>query len=131
MASFVGAHLEAYDNKVKRRNEQYQQILSSLLFHSTDPLTPTAQAHHTSHLFVMGDLNYRLSKLPSQAALQETKAFSSSVEMEKARGELIELDTLKREQAAGRVFGGLREGDLKNFAPSYKRIVGQVNGYSR
>lgn len=129
--SFVGAHLEAYDKRIKRRNEQYQQILSSLLFYSSDPLLSTAQIHHTSHLFIMGDLNYRLVKLPTETSLKESQAFDDETDMRKARAELIELDTLKREQAAGRVFGGLREGDLTNFAPTYKRIVGQVNGYSR
>jgi hypothetical protein len=128
---FVGAHLEAYDNKIKRRNAQYEQILSSLLFHSTDPLTPTVQIHQTSHLFIMGDLNYRFASPPSPASLKESKGFDSQMELEKARSGLVELDTLKREQAAGRVLGGLREGDLRHFAPTYKRIVGQVNGYSR
>ncbi len=44
---------------------------------------------------------------------------------------MVDLDTLRIEQRAGRVFGGLREGDLSRFAPTYKRIVGEVEGYSR
>ena len=44
---------------------------------------------------------------------------------------MVDLDTLRREQREGRAFGGLREGDLSRFAPTYKRVVGQVDGYSR
>ena len=53
------------------------------------------------------------------------------IALEKERLEMVEIDTLRSEQREGRVFGGLREGDLSRFAPTYKRIVGQVEGYSR
>lgn len=54
-----------------------------------------------------------------------------AVELEKERADMLQLDTLKREQREGRVFGGLREGKIETFAPTYKRVVGQVEGYSR
>ncbi len=75
----------------------------------------------------MGDLNYRIERLPGPYP-RET---GELVALERERAALVALDTLKHEQAAGRVFGGMREGDLTRFAPTYKRIVGQVEGYSQ
>lgn len=127
--SFVSAHLEAHDHNIATRNEQYNTILSSLVFRGGDALhrLVPAQPHHSSHLFVMGDLNYRLERLPGPYPSETGEL----VALERERAALVALDTLKREQAAGRVFGGLREGDLTRFAPTYKRIVGQVEGYSQ
>ena len=76
----------------------------------------------------MGDLNYRLSQIPGGAYPSET---GDDIALEKERAALVQLDTLKREQRAGRAFGGLQEGNLEKFAPTYKRIVGKVEGYSR
>ncbi|ORX36766.1 Endonuclease/exonuclease/phosphatase [Kockovaella imperatae] len=126
--TFVCAHLEAFDHNVPRRNSQYRHILTSLVFQGSDPLVKPAQVFETSHLFVMGDLNYRLTHLPGGAYPDEE---GEGVQAEKERAKLVEVDTLKREQKMGRAFGGLREGDLTKFIPTYKRIVGKVNGFSR
>jgi hypothetical protein len=128
MTRFVSAHLEAHDHNLARRNANYQHILSSLVFNSSDPLIGPTQVHETSHLFVLGDLNYRFSKLPASGY---PTGEGRGEALRKERAELVELDTLRREQREGRAFGGLREGDLTRFAPTYKRIVGQVEGYSR
>lgn len=119
------------DHNISRRNTQYHNILSSLIFRSSDPLAQPAQVFDTSHLFVMGDLNYRFSRIPQSGYPSQGKASDDIVTLEKERLEMVELDTLRKEQREGRVFGGLREGDLSRFAPTYKRIVGQVGGYSR
>jgi hypothetical protein len=79
----------------------------------------------------MGDLNYRFSKLPSSGYPRELGEGDDVLKVETERAEMVELDTLRIEQREGRAFGGLREGDLSRFAPTYKRIVGQVDGYSR
>lgn len=79
----------------------------------------------------MGDLNYRLSKLPPRGYPSEGKASDDIPALEEERLDMVQNDTLRREQREGRAFGGLREGDLSRFAPTYKRIVGQVDGYSR
>lgn len=143
---FVNTHLEAHDRNIARRNDQYQNILSSLLFTSRDSLTPPRQVTDTSHLFFMGDLNYRLSSLPSLAAGQPREGrlgsggmantapqagLGDTVELEKERAEMFALDTLQAQIKKGNVFGGLREGRVVDFAPTYKRVVGQVDGYSR
>lgn len=131
-ASFVTAHLEAHDKNIKRRNEQYNTILSSLVFYPGDALEQPVQPFESSHLFIMGDLNYRLKKLP-QAGVYPTENTEAAnlVQLEQERTALVQLDTLKHEQAQGNAFGGMREGDLTRFAPTYKRIVGQVEGYSK
>jgi hypothetical protein len=80
----------------------------------------------------MGDLNYRLERLASPGVYpKENMEGRDLVALEKERAAMVPLDTLKKEQRAGRVFGGMREGDLSRFAPTYKRIVGQVEGYSQ
>jgi hypothetical protein len=106
-------------------------ILSHLLFYSSDPLSTSTQVHDSSHLFVMGDLNYRFSKMPSTGYPRDKSAVTDDLEIEKERGEMVQLDTLKKQQAEGKAFGGLREGDLTKFAPTYKCIAGQVHGYSQ
>ncbi|OCF40489.1 hypothetical protein I317_05727 [Kwoniella heveanensis CBS 569] len=129
--TFVNTHLEAHDHNISRRNAQYQNILSSLVFTTSDPLAEPSQIFDTSHLFIMGDLNYRLSKSPPAEYLREGTPSDDILVLEKERVAMFELDTLRREQREGRVFGGLREGDLTRFAPTYKRIVGKVEGYSK
>jgi len=130
--TFVSAHLEAHDHNLAKRNAQYDQILSSLIFYPGDALQAPAQPHQSSHLFIMGDLNYRLERLPTPGVYpQENIKGRDLVALEKERAELVLVDTLKKEQRAGRVFGGMREGDLTRFAPTYKRIVGEVEGYSK
>lgn len=92
----------------------------------------------------MGDLNYRLSSLPTLKLGQPregklrsggistaTGELDSQVELEKERADMYTLDTLQAQIKSGKAFGGLREGDVMAFAPTYKRVVGQVDGYSR
>jgi hypothetical protein len=79
----------------------------------------------------MGDLNYRFASMPSGGYPTEKSSSVDSVQLEKERGEMVRLDTLRKQQSEGLAFGGLREGDVTQFAPTYKRIAGQVNGYSR
>ncbi|EIW70756.1 hypothetical protein M231_02590 [Tremella mesenterica] len=128
--TFVCAHLEAHDHNISRRNQQYQNILSCLIFRPSDRLEVPKQIHQTSHLFVLGDLNYRLERIPSTGWPREGEDDEDALELEKERAAMIQLDTLRKEQKAGRVFGGLREPDLSGFAPTYKRVVGKVEGYS-
>ncbi|WWC89431.1 uncharacterized protein L201_004355 [Kwoniella dendrophila CBS 6074] len=129
--TFVNTHLEAHDKNIARRNKQYENILSSLVFQPSDPLAEPYQIFDSSHIFIMGDLNYRLSKRPLSNQLIDGKENDDILKLEKDRFEMVDLDTLRKEQREGRVFGGLREGDLTRFAPTYKRVVGQVEGYSK
>jgi hypothetical protein len=130
--SFVSAHLAAHDYNVKRRNEQYLSILSGLLFTPSAVLTLPQRIFDSSHCFLLGDLNYRLSKLPSvgHALSQKVLDDAHQDDLLQEREELFALDTLQQEQSQSRSLLGLREGDIRTFAPTYKRIVGQQDGYS-
>ncbi|WOO77075.1 Inositol-1,4,5-trisphosphate 5-phosphatase 2 [Vanrija pseudolonga] len=130
--TFVSTHLEAHDHNIGLRNEQYEKILSSLIFTPQDGSHQRLQPFHTSHLFIMGDLNYRLSRLPrSTSPGQENGEGRDAVKLQKERADCVAYDTLKKEQSMGRAFGFLREGDLTGFAPTYKRIPNEVEGYSK
>lgn len=73
----------------------------------------------TSHLFVAGDLNYRISSRspPPQADLPSLDPSS-----EHFYSRFLPLDQLTRERRAGRTFHGMAEADVK-FPPTYKYDV--------
>lgn len=135
--SFVCAHLAAHDENLEKRNANYRQILSSLLFTPSSSLDKPLRVWETSHLILLGDLNYRLTSAPTdlERALTDTTRQSeetqSDPDLKKERRRLVALDTLKQQQARGKAFEYLSEGDLTTFAPTYKRIVGQVDGYNK
>lgn len=135
--SFVCAHLAAHDENLETRNANYRQILSSLLFTPSSSLDRPLRVWETSHLILLGDLNYRLTSAPTglERALTDTTRLSeetqSNPDLKKDRQKLVALDTLKQQQARGKAFEYLSEGDLTTFAPTYKRIVGQVDGYNK
>lgn len=136
--SFVCAHLAAHDENLETRNANYRQILSSLLFTPSSSLDKPLRIWQTSHLILLGDLNYRLASAPTglEKALVDTpqrRDGNTSVDsdLEKERQRLVSLDTLKQQQARGKAFEYLSEGELATFAPTYKRIVGQVDGYNK
>lgn len=56
---------------------------------------------------------------------------AADADLAKEREKLVALDTLKQQQARGKAFAFLSEGELANFAPTYKRIVGHVDGYNK
>ena len=91
---FVCAHLDAHDHNIARRNAQYQTILSHLLFYSSDPLSSPTQVHDSSHLFVMGDLNYRFSAMPSSGYPSEVTSPTDQITIQKERAEMVQLDTI-------------------------------------
>ncbi|KAH7358191.1 endonuclease/Exonuclease/phosphatase [Plectosphaerella cucumerina] len=73
----------------------------------------------TSHLFVAGDLNYRISSRspPPQADFPSLDPSS-----EHFYSRFFPLDQLTRERKAGRTFHGMAEADV-NFPPTYKYDV--------
>ena len=112
-------HLTAFANKLHRRLWDWQHLVSTLTF--SGPSTP----YDTSHLFLLGDLNFRVeapSDLSSSSVVEQltTKA---------GRESLAAYDQLRREHKAGAIFRGLREGEFWDFAPTYKCIIGDVAGY--
>ncbi|EFP74386.1 hypothetical protein PGT21_033233 [Puccinia graminis f. sp. tritici] len=117
--TFVNAHLAAHDSGIIARNRDYQSIINRLLFE-------TSHGHHTiydtSHLFFMGDLNYRISLTPSAtSSLQPITKESLTKTIQEGRHSSLfpEHDTLSHQHAAGKVLVGLREAPI-NFKPTYK-----------
>jgi hypothetical protein len=85
----------------------------------------------TSHLFFLGDLNYRLD-LPAthpKYATSRLPEFSEALSSEQLREEFKEYDQLTVEKRKGHVFIGLHEGEFWKFKCSYKYELGQVDKY--
>lgn len=85
----------------------------------------------TSHLFFLGDLNFRVAIPPShplRAASHGEEALSMLTD-EKTREALKEYDQLINERRNGRVFVGLREGPFWTFKCTYKYVLGEVDKY--
>jgi hypothetical protein len=129
--------LAAHDKNLAERNANYRQILSSMLFTPSSSLDRPLRVWQTSHIFFLGDLNYRLATAPTglEGALKESslrlEGSGDASVLAKERQKLVALDTLKQQQAQGKAFTFLSEGSLENFAPTYKRIIGQVDGYNK
>lgn len=120
--TFVSAHLAAHDHGLQRRNADYQTIVRRLLFRSSSGDLETI--YDSSHLFFMGDLNYRLSlNNPSTIRLQ-----TLSHKIHFGLDSLAAHDTLTQEHDAGKVLHGLREGRL-TFKPTYKYKAKKGNTY--
>ena len=85
----------------------------------------------TSHLFFLGDLNFRVSIPPSHPlhmASRREEALSMLAN-EKTREALKEYDQLIIERRSGRVFIGLREGPFWTFKCTYKYLLGEIDKY--
>ncbi|KAA1471206.1 DNase I-like protein [Dentipellis sp. KUC8613] len=132
--TFVCAHLAAHEPKLAQRVADYNYIVQSLLF----PPLPDSPSHanttlySTSHLFFLGDFNFRIS-LPSTHALAGTAnrpALLAALSTEDGRKQLKEYDQLVVERENGSCFQLLREADFWRFQCSYKYKIGEVDRYS-
>lgn len=122
--TFVSAHLAAHDHGLQRRNSDFRTIVQRLLFPSSSDSSRLHTIYDTSHLFLMGDLNYRLSlSNPTSIRLP-----TLSHKIHFSRSSLVAHDTLLQEQGAGRVLQGLREGEI-TFQPTYKYKANKGNTY--
>ncbi|PPQ81227.1 hypothetical protein CVT25_015751 [Psilocybe cyanescens] len=131
--TFVNCHLTAHDHKLQQRIADYRHIVGTLTFPSEYPDSKTLSTiYKTSHLFLLGDLNFRL-ELPKTHPLfvkRLTHDFAQITESERIREELKEFDQLTIEKRRGTVFAGLHEGDFWKFKCSYKYKLGEVDKYS-
>ncbi len=121
--AFVNSHLAAHQNKTKRRNEDYAEIVEGCSLGVTG-MDVMNQFHH---LVWMGDLNYRLDLTDlfgAEAATAKTPppelfdAIQKRVD-DKQLGPLLECDQLVRARARGDAFVGFREGDI-GHEPTFK-----------
>ncbi|KAL9715289.1 hypothetical protein Ac2012v2_001951 [Leucoagaricus gongylophorus] len=130
--TFVNAHLTPHDHKVACRNADYDWIVRSLLFPSIIPEDGFSTIYDTSHLFFLGDLNYRLVLPTAHPHYSSSRGpeFSEVLSSEKIREDLKEYDQLTVEKRKGNVFVGLHEGEFWKFKCSYKYQLGHVDKYS-
>ncbi|KAI4200918.1 MAG: hypothetical protein LQ350_003604 [Teloschistes chrysophthalmus] len=142
----VATHLAPMEDALKRRNEDWMNLVRGLVFTPVDNhKEPRASqrgetlneeskallADHqdkkskgiytpTSHLILAGDLNYRTSDtapLPSDTLAYPQPASSPTDPHHYSH--LLEKDQLSRERKAGRTFQGLTEAPIA-FPPTYK-----------
>lgn len=87
--------------------------------------------YSTSHLFFLGDLNFRLS-LPTTHALSgpnKRPELAAALDSSSGREGLKEYDQLLMERRRNNVFQGFREGEFWRFKCTYKYSLGEVDRY--
>jgi hypothetical protein len=124
--------LAAHEPNLQRRIEDYNHIVSTLLFapHSEESKKPTT-LYDTSHLFFLGDLNFRVS-LPEEHPMSTVlvgKGVANALNADDMREQLKEYDQLSIERKKGNVLISLREGEFWKFKCSYKYELGEVDKY--
>ncbi|KAF9246165.1 Endonuclease/exonuclease/phosphatase [Melanogaster broomeanus] len=129
--TFVCAHLTAHESYLAHRIADYHHIVRTLLFPPSVPSEPPTTMYATSHLFFLGDLNFRITIPPSHPLVtaSPSEEVLSMLRDETTREALKEYDQLLNERRKERVFIGLREGPFWMFKCTYKYKLGEVDKY--
>jgi hypothetical protein len=87
--------------------------------------------YSTSHLFFLGDLNFRLAIPPTSpyAGHVNTHRVEAALDTQAGREELKEFDQLLQERRKSTIFYMFREGEFWAFKCSYKFKIGEVDKY--
>ncbi|XP_017335758.2 phosphatidylinositol 3,4,5-trisphosphate 5-phosphatase 1 isoform X2 [Ictalurus punctatus] len=109
---FVNSHLTSGSEKKIRRNQNYVSILRFLNL-GDKKLNPFDITHRFTHLFWLGDLNYRI-ELPTA----EAENIVMKIKQQQYQ-ELLCRDQLTMERADGKVFLYYEEEDI-TFPPTYR-----------
>ncbi|XP_074524143.1 phosphatidylinositol 3,4,5-trisphosphate 5-phosphatase 1 [Halichoeres trimaculatus] len=109
---FVNSHLTSGSEKKLRRNQNYVNILRFLNL-GDKKLNPFDITHRFTHLFWLGDLNYRV-EFPST----EAEYIVSKIKQQQYQ-ELLSRDQLSMERNDGKVFLHFDEEEI-TFAPTYR-----------
>lgn len=109
---FVNSHLTSGSEKKIRRNQNYVSILRFLNL-GDKKLNPFDITHRLTHLFWLGDLNYRIDLPPGEAENIITKIKQQQYQ------ELLCKDQLNMERAEGKVFLHYDEEEI-SFPPTYR-----------
>lgn len=109
---FVNSHLTSGSEKKLRRNQNYINILRFLNL-GDKKLNPFDITHRFTHLFWLGDLNYRVEFPPTEAENIVTKIKQQQYQ------ELLGKDQLTMERNDGKVFLHFDEEEI-TFAPTYR-----------
>ncbi|XP_061862442.1 phosphatidylinositol 3,4,5-trisphosphate 5-phosphatase 2 isoform X2 [Colius striatus] len=116
---FVNCHLASGSEKTHRRNQNYSDILRSLVL-GDKRLGAFDLTLRFTHLFWFGDLNYRLDM-----DVQDILAHLTKKEFEA----LLAVDQLNLEREKNKVFLRFSEGDIC-FPPTYRYERGSRDTYS-
>uniref|UniRef100_A0A8B9JNP2 phosphoinositide 5-phosphatase n=1 Tax=Astyanax mexicanus TaxID=7994 RepID=A0A8B9JNP2_ASTMX len=111
----VNSHLAAHVEEYERRNQDYKDICSRILFRQQDPTLPPLTIMKHSIVLWLGDLNYRISDLE----VDRVKGLILKKDFET----LYSHDQLKRQMDEEAVFVGFLEGEIE-FQPTYKYDTG-------
>ncbi|XP_006893594.1 PREDICTED: phosphatidylinositol 3,4,5-trisphosphate 5-phosphatase 1 [Elephantulus edwardii] len=109
---FVNSHLTSGSEKKLRRNQNYMSILRFLAL-GDKKLSPFNITHRFTHLFWLGDLNYRVELPVSEADLIIQKI------KQQQYPELLAHDQLLMERKEQKVFLHFEEEEI-TFAPTYR-----------
>ncbi|XP_070764438.1 phosphatidylinositol 3,4,5-trisphosphate 5-phosphatase 1 [Enoplosus armatus] len=109
---FVNSHLTSGSEKKLRRNQNYTNILRFLNL-GDKKLNPFDITHQFTHLFWLGDLNYRVEFPSTEAEYIVTKIKQQQYQ------ELLSKDQLNMERNDGKVFLHFDEEEI-TFAPTYR-----------
>lgn len=105
---FVNSHLAAHVEEYHRRNQDYHEICSRIIFNQFQP--PKYIKDH-DQIYWLGDLNYRIDDLSTDEIkeLVDQNAFEA----------LLVYDQLKKQINANQVFEGFSEPPIRHW-PTYK-----------
>ncbi|NWR78430.1 SHIP1 phosphatase, partial [Centropus unirufus] len=119
---FVNSHLTSGSEKKHRRNQNYMNILRFLTL-GDKKLTPFNITHRFTHLFWLGDLNYRVEQPPAEAEniIQKIR--------QQQYPELLAFDQLLIERKDQKVFLQFEEEEI-TFAPTYRFERGTREKYA-
>lgn len=110
---FVNCHLAAHAEECDRRNQDYNEINSRLLFLQAKPIPKGIKDHDQIYWF--GDLNYRIENLTSERVKSCITAGEFDI--------LYNNDQLKLQQERKKILVGFKEGHI-SFPPTYKYDIG-------
>ncbi|XP_010219061.1 PREDICTED: phosphatidylinositol 3,4,5-trisphosphate 5-phosphatase 1 [Tinamus guttatus] len=119
---FVNSHLTSGSEKKHRRNQNYTNILRFLTL-GDKKLSPFNITHRFTHLFWLGDLNYRVEQPPTEAEniIQKIR--------QQQYPELLAFDQLLLERKDHKVFLQFEEEEI-TFAPTYRFERGTREKYA-
>ncbi|GAA5944559.1 phosphoinositide 5-phosphatase INP54 [Sporobolomyces koalae] len=134
--TFVTAHLAAHQNQVERRNRDWKEIVQRLVF--VDEANGNEHnLYETGHLFVFGDLNYRISlttprklapHLLSHHISNLTSSLSDESSLTSSLATLLPHDQLQQQSRQHKTLHHLAEAPI-TFAPTYKFKPGTRDTY--
>mmetsp|Transcript_8604 Transcript_8604/g.9800 ORF Transcript_8604/g.9800 Transcript_8604/m.9800 type:complete len:526 (-) Transcript_8604:78-1655(-) len=119
---FVGVHLTAHQENTEKRNQDIDAIMKRTVWNKLVPgdrkslprESLAIQRHE--NVFIFGDFNYRIEKIPSGKVVQMVKG-------EQYEKLVRAHDQLTKELARKRILHGFEEGSI-NFPPTFKFVPG-------